>query len=200
MSFKKLRMEKIKFECDLKEQAASLKTLQDRENALSDAALQYLNFVNENDTLISELKARMEFNSNNHEVLVLLRQGYVVYSRSRSYGLLRCMSNQQKSYRGKMFASVNWGTAKVGVLDMIKEFNKKINLMKWETNYLKMMEMNLEEKYLDLHMLRVKRDLQSFLKGGANVDRHKVDYEKAEKKLAYIQKAHGEEGQKAHAS
>ena len=63
---------------DLKEQAASLKTLQDRENALSDAALQYLNFVNENDTLISELKARMEFNSNNHEVLVLLRQGIEV--------------------------------------------------------------------------------------------------------------------------
>ena len=54
----KLRMEKIKFECDLKEQAASLKILQDRENALSDAALQYLNFVNENDTLISELKAQ----------------------------------------------------------------------------------------------------------------------------------------------
>ena len=49
-----------------------------------------------------------------------------------------------------------------------------------------------EEKYLDLHMLRVTKDLQSFLKGGANVDRHKVDYEKAEKKLAYIQKAHGE--------
>ena len=68
--------------------------------------------------------------------------------------------------------------------------------MKWETNYLKMMEMNLEEKYLDLHMLRVTKDLQSFLKGGANVDRHKADYEKAEKKLAYIQKAHGEKVKK----
>ena len=26
------------------------------------------------------------------------------------------------------------GDKKVGVLDMIKEFNKKINLMKWEQN------------------------------------------------------------------
>ena len=45
-------------------------------------------------------------------------------------------------------------------------------------------------------MLRVTKDLQSFLKGGANVDRHKIDYEKAEKKLAYVQKAHGEKVKK----
>ena len=43
-------------------------------------------------------------------------------------------------------------------------------------------------------MLRVTKDLQSFLKGGANVDRHEVDYE-AEKKL-HIQKAHGEKVKK----
>ena len=190
-------MEKIKFECDLKEQAASLKTLQDRENALSDAALQYLNFVNENDTLISELKARMEFNSNNHEVLVLLRQGYVEVTQEAvvtDYSDACLINRNLIEERNVRIREL--GDKKVGVLDMIKEFNKKINLMKWETNYLKMMEMNLEEKYLDLHMLRVTKDLQSFLKGGANVDRHKVDYEKAEKKLAYIQKAHGEKVKK----
>ena len=193
----KLRMEKIKFECDLKEQAASLKILQDRENALSDAALQYLNFVNENDTLISELKARMDFNSNNHEVLVLLRQGYVEVAQEAvvtDYSDACLINRNLIEERNVRIREL--GDKKVGVLDMIKEFNKKINLMKWETNYLKMMEMNLEEKYLDLHMLRVTKDLQSFLKGGANVDRHKVDYEKAEKKLAYIQKAHGEKVKK----
>ena len=139
-------MEKIKFECDLKEQAASLKILQDRENALSDAALQYLNFVNENDTLISELKARMEFNSNNHEVLVLLRQGYVEVTQEAvvtDYSDACLINRNLIEERNVRIREL--GDKKVGVLDMIKEFNKKINLMKWETNYLKIIEMNHEE-------------------------------------------------------
>ena len=193
----KQRMDKIKFECDIKEQIDALKILQSREITLMDNAEQYTNFVNENETLIDELKARMEFNANNHEVLVLLRQGYVevpqeaVVTDYSDACLINRTLIEERNVRIRAL-----GDKKVEVLDMIKEFNKKINLMKWETNYLKMMEMNLEEKYLDLHMLRVTKDLQSFLKGGANVDRHKIDYEKAEKKLAYVQKAHGEKVKK----
>ena len=44
----------------------ALKILQSREITLMDNAEQYTNFVNENETLIDELKARMEFNANNH--------------------------------------------------------------------------------------------------------------------------------------
>ena len=193
----KQRMDKIKFECDIKEQIDALKILQSREITLMDNAEQYTNFVNENETLIDELKARMEFNANNHEVLVLLRQGYVEVPQEAvvtDYSDACLINRTLIAERNVRIRAL--GDKKVEVLDMIKEFNKKINLMKWETNYLKMMEMNLEEKYLDLHMLRVTKDLQSFLKGGANVDRHKIDYEKAEKKLAYVQKAHGEKVKK----
>jgi len=193
----KQRMDKIKFECDIKEKVNALKILQNREVTLMDNAEQYTNFVNENEILINELKTRMDFNANNHEVLVLLRQGYVEVPQEAvvtDYSDACLINRNLIEERNVRIRSL--GDKKVEVLDMIKEFNKKINLMKWETNYLKMMEMNLEEKYLDLHMLRVTKDLQSFLKGGANIDRHKVDYEKAEKKLAYIQKAHGEKAKK----
>ena len=96
--------------------------MQERENALSDVASQYLNFVNENDTLISELKARMDFNSNNHEVLVLLRQGYVEVAQEAvvtDYSDACLINRNLIEERNVRIREL--GDKKVGVLDMIKE-------------------------------------------------------------------------------
>ena len=140
---------------------------------------------------MAELKERIVFNSLNHECLVTLRQGFVEVAQEAvvtDYTDACLINRNLIEERNSRIRDL--GVKKVEVLETIKNFNKKINLMKWETNYLKMATNNLEEKYLDLHMLRVTKDLQAFLKGGANVDRHKVDYEKSERKMAYIQKAH----------
>ena len=66
------------------------------------------------------------------------------------------------------------------MLTKIKDFNKEINHMLWECSYLKMMVKHTEEKYLDYHMLRVTKDLQSFLKGGSGLERQRIAVDKAE--------------------
>ena len=63
--------------------------------------------------------------------------------------------------------------------------------MLWECSYLKMMVRHTEEKYLDYHMLRVTKDLQSFLKGGSGLERQRVAVDKAEATYEYMKKAHG---------
>ena len=52
------------------------------------------------------------------------------------------------------------GKEKIGVLTKIKDFNKQINYMHWEHEYMETYIANLEEHYTDLHMLRVTKDLQ----------------------------------------
>ena len=82
------------------------------------------------------------------------------------------------------------GKGKVATLTKIKDFNKQINLLKWQCRYLSTMVTHLDERYLDFHMLRVTKDLQAFLRGGAGVDRHKIGLEKAEKTFEYVKRAH----------
>jgi WD40 repeat protein len=187
----KQRMKKIEVECDIREKLDEVKKLQVRESELTFAANSLSQKVAETEASIAELEERIAFNAINHEVLISIKQGFVEVPQEAvvtDYTDACLINRNIVSERNERIRELGGG--KIAVLESIKDFNKKINLMKWETNYLKMMESNMEEKYMDLHMLRVTKDLQSFLKGGANVDRHKVDYEKAEKKMVYIQKNH----------
>ena len=72
---------------------------------------------------------------------------------------------------------------KLQILAKIKDFNKEINYRHWEREYLDFKISSTDEHYTDLHMLRVTKDLQSYIKGTDNqVDRQKSAIEQQEKK------------------
>merc|ERR1711871_347514 len=97
------------------------------------------------------------------------------------------MGSQVEKLNGEIRAL---GKEKIGILTKIKDFNKQINYMHWEHEYMETYIANLEEHYTDLHMLRVTKDLQVFIKGGDNMDRQKIALEKAEAKFEHMKKAH----------
>jgi len=63
--------------------------------------------------------------------------------------------------------------------------------MKWEHEYLRMQSAHEEEHYTDLHMLRVTKELQTFIKGGDVSQKHKEDLDKLEAKGDHLKAAHG---------
>merc|ERR1719331_562490 len=78
------------------------------------------------------------------------------------------------------------GADKKSVLNKIIAFRKNINLMEWEHKCIESNVTNLDEHYTDLHMLRVKRSLQEFLKGNTR-DKNKKEMLQLERKLKYMQ-------------
>ena len=78
------------------------------------------------------------------------------------------------------------GADKKSVLNKIIAFRKNINLMEWEHKCIEHNVHDLEEHYTDLHMLRVKRSLQEFLKGNTR-DKNKKETLQLERKLKYMQ-------------
>mmetsp|Transcript_15588 Transcript_15588/g.33086 ORF Transcript_15588/g.33086 Transcript_15588/m.33086 type:complete len:1700 (-) Transcript_15588:374-5473(-) len=77
------------------------------------------------------------------------------------------------------------GKNKIGTLETIKEFRKKLNFLQWEHNTLAMQTTDLEERTKDVHMLRVTKGLQALLKGGEE-GRNKADADLLERKIEHL--------------
>mmetsp|Transcript_5773 Transcript_5773/g.13698 ORF Transcript_5773/g.13698 Transcript_5773/m.13698 type:complete len:1748 (+) Transcript_5773:106-5349(+) len=80
---------------------------------------------------------------------------------------------------------VELGQEKIGTLDTIKEFRKKLNLIQWEHKMLALQTKDLEERTKDVHMLRVTKGLQSLLRGGEE-GRNKADADLLERKIEHL--------------
>lgn len=82
------------------------------------------------------------------------------------------------------------GQTKIGILEKIKEFRKQINVMTWENKFLRAQKYDVDEHYMDLHMLRVTKTLQEFIKGGDIAERQRKELSKAEAKASHMKVAH----------
>jgi len=91
------------------------------------------------------------------------------------------------------------GKEKTGVLSRMKQFRRKINLVDWEAQHLRLQSNHLEEYFTDLQLLRITRELQHVIREGTDTDQSKIRLEKAitrkdflakdsEEKLAKFQK------------
>jgi len=187
-----MRVHKINKENELKKRTqtlnsyqAQLKLMQSEEAGLSNQI-----------ALLAKQKAHFEAEKTRHdtnlEVLVQLKQGQDEISQG---------SQQLASYQDGILVHrsvveeknaeiIKLGKEKVTTLTRIKNFRKNINYMLWEHKYLQERADNLEEHYTDLHMLRVTKSLQSFIKGGDTADQQKLDIEKAEAKLEHLKLSH----------
>jgi hypothetical protein len=70
------------------------------------------------------------------------------------------------------------GNEKIHVLTKIKEFRRKINLIDWEVEHLKLEAHHYEEYFTDLQLLRVTRELQSVIREGSNAEQAKQRMDK----------------------
>jgi hypothetical protein len=66
------------------------------------------------------------------------------------------------------------GKEKIGVLNRIKTFRRKINILEWEAQHLNLESNHYEEYYTDLQLLRVTRELQHVIREGSNAEQAKV--------------------------
>ncbi|RLN95371.1 hypothetical protein BBJ28_00005484 [Nothophytophthora sp. Chile5] len=80
------------------------------------------------------------------------------------------------------------GKDQVGVLARIKDFRKSINVMEWEHALLELQLRDMDERYTDIQLLRVTKDLQELFHTGDTSHKHKREAAMLEAKLAHLGK------------
>lgn len=192
-----LRTQKIESELELRK---SRRNLSDLEAALTELGDQ-LDLAEDK---IAEVQNRRELlleqravAGSNLELLVRLQQGQ---DEMESEGVVTDYSDAILINR-RVVEEANssiraLGSEVVDTLESIKEFRKNINHMLWEHRFLEATAIDTEEHYTDLHMLRVTKTLQEFLKGGDLAERRRRDIEKADAKLEHVRASHTRSQQK----
>lgn len=80
------------------------------------------------------------------------------------------------------------GKEKINVLSRIKQFRRKMNLVDWEVQHLRLEAWHLEEYYTDSQLFRVTRDLQKIIKDGTNSDQSRARLEKIAVRKEFLKK------------
>ncbi|RHY32589.1 hypothetical protein DYB32_002413 [Aphanomyces invadans] len=144
---------------------------------------------------LHELVATMDLNSDNHPILVKIKQGQDEASGGDDLVTLfeeteRALLIARRSVESLNATIMVHGNEQVSILGKIKNFRKNINLMEWEHAYLEMLTRNTEDHYTDLQLLRVTKNLQELITTGDASEKHKQEQILLESKLAYMGKSH----------
>eukprot|EP00391_Amoebophrya_sp_Ameob2_P006024 CAMPEP_0178994128 /NCGR_PEP_ID=MMETSP0795-20121207/7102_1 /TAXON_ID=88552 /ORGANISM="Amoebophrya sp., Strain Ameob2" /LENGTH=1787 /DNA_ID=CAMNT_0020686295 /DNA_START=224 /DNA_END=5589 /DNA_ORIENTATION=+ len=83
---------------------------------------------------------------------------------------------------------IELGGEKVQILESVREFRKKINMVKWDQDMFDMQRTDLQERTKDVQFLRVTKDVQEIMSGGDEKKRQR-QVELLEKKLEHVGKA-----------
>jgi len=188
-----LRIQKINSENQLSVKSRDLKEMQDQLIALETQERALEDQITELENEKSSLAERIQFYDLNLEVLVAVKQGQdeiVQDPVTTDYSDAMLLNRDVVEVTNE--AIVKLGKEKVAILTKIKNFRKNINFMLWEHKFLEETANNLDEHYTDLHMLRVTKSLQSFIKGGDTANKQKIEIEKAEAKLEHMKVQHAD--------
>ncbi|KAF0699827.1 Aste57867_9603 [Aphanomyces stellatus] len=144
---------------------------------------------------LAELESTMDVNSENHPILVKIKQGQDEASGGDDLATLFEETESALLISRASVEALNatiqvHGHDQVGVLGKIKNFRKNINLMEWEHAYLAMQKKNMEDHYTDLQLLRVTKNLQELVTTGDATEKQKQEQTLLESKLAYMGKNH----------
>jgi len=111
--------------------------------------------------------AMIENEACDYEVMVKLKQGQVEVQQAAvvtDYSDALIFHTDVIEKRNARILQV--GAEKVTILNMMREFRKKINQLAWEQRMFHLSKVDIEEKTKDVHMLRVTKNMQAVLKGG----------------------------------
>jgi chromosome segregation ATPase len=188
-----LRIQKINSENQLAVKSRELKAMQDQLFALEAQEKAVETQIADLEAEKAGLEDRIERYDVNLEVLVAVKQGQdeiVQDPVTTDYSDAMLVDRSVVEVTNE--AIVKLGKEKVAILTKIKNFRKNINFMLWEHKFLEETANNLDEHYTDLHMLRVTKSLQSFIKGGDTANKQKIEIEKAEAKLEHMKVQHAD--------
>lgn len=181
-----LRQEKLQAEqevqtgaAELQEMSSFLSYLQSERDEAASVHKMLQNELEEH----ADLMKREEFDI---EILFKLKQGQVEVPQAAvvtDYSDAVVIDTEVVEKRNRRILEI--GKDKVGTLETIKEFRKKLSLIQWEYKMLQMQTLDLEERTKDVHMLRVTKGLQSLLKGGEE-GRNKADADLLERKIEHL--------------
>jgi len=135
---------------------------------------------------MQEHKALMDRELYDVELLFKLRQGQVEVPQAAvvtDYSDAVIIDTEVVDSRNRRIQEL--GKHKVGTLETTKEFRKKMLVLEWEQRTLAMSTTDLEQRTMDVHMLRVTKGLQSLLKGGEE-GRNKADADLLERKIEHL--------------
>ncbi|ETO62720.1 hypothetical protein F444_19414 [Phytophthora nicotianae P1976] len=82
------------------------------------------------------------------------------------------------------------GKDQVGILGRIKDFRKSINVMEWEHALLELQARDMDERYTDIQLLRVTKDLQELFHTGDTSHKQKREAAMLEAKLVHLGRHH----------
>ena len=178
-----LRTKKIEHEIVVKEKQQELQGMQKHLDALKVKLSKCDAHIVANTEKLKSLKEELRFSNEDMEVMVALNQGQDEIRKQPIISDYKGALLLPRDAVEKLNAAVReLGASKIDTMNKMKDFRKNINFMQWERNYLDMQTKDLEEHYTDLHMLRMTRQLNEFLKGSDPSDRHKKETLKLEKK------------------
>ena len=122
-----------------------------------------------------EMSSKLGSLENNLIVLVSVKQGQDEVDREAivtDYSLAALVPvDVIRKFNGRI---KEHGKEKIGVLNRIKQFRRKINILDWEAKHLSLESHHFEEYYTDLQLLRVTRELQHVIRDGSNAEQAKV--------------------------
>jgi len=195
-----LRIQKINSENQLAVKSRELKIMQDQAVALESQEKGLEDQISDLEKERSSIAERIEFYDINLEVLVAVKQGQDEIAQdpvTTDYSDAMLVDRDVVKVTNEAIRKL--GKEKVAILTKIKNFRKNINFMLWEHKFLEETANNLDEHYTDLHMLRVTKSLQSFIKDGDTANKQKAEIEKAEAKLEHMKVQHAAKMQKLEA-
>ncbi|TYZ65389.1 hypothetical protein PybrP1_008761 [[Pythium] brassicae (nom. inval.)] len=82
------------------------------------------------------------------------------------------------------------GRDQVSVLSKIKNFRKNINVMEWEHTLLQLQTKDMEERYTDIQLLRVTKDLQELFHTGDTTEKQQREIALLEAKMGHLGRSH----------
>lgn len=110
--------------------------------------------------------AMMENETWDYEVMLTIKQGSVEVAQAAvvtDYSDALIFNKDVIDSRNERILQL--GQEKVGILETMKEFRKKINQLMWQHKTLHLQKKELEEKTVDVQMLKVTKDVQAILRG-----------------------------------
>jgi hypothetical protein len=124
------------------------------------------------------------------EVMLKLRQGQVNVPQAAvvtDYSDAMVINTEVIESRNRHILQL--AKEKIGVLNHIKDFRKKISLVEWEHKMIDLQARDLNERTKDVQMLRMTKELQTLLKTGEEGTKEKNEVEMLEKMMEHLAKS-----------
>eukprot|EP00948_MAST-09A_sp_MAST-9A-sp1_P004202 g4202.t1 len=182
------RLKKIRSELSIGDKKNELgmmnEHVQELEKKLNDLVGEHAEEV----AILNEIDDRLRMSENNTSVVIKILQGQ---DECEKEPVVTDYSECALISRGRI-ESLNaritgLGNEKIEQLNQIKEYNKMINYMHWNHESKEFQIENLGEQLKDIHMLKVTKELQMYIRGGDNTDRQKAMLDGIERKTMLLE-------------